>query len=251
VIIDSYAHVSATEYGSAELLLRQMDQTGIGQAVVAPGGMIDVRQMTRYLNGRLQPQRDVPNHVVYDALQLYGDRLHGMVGIDPTTGAAALRVMEEGFRQGCRGLQLTPVVHPFCFADSVVAEAVAGCGERGFPVYAHVLPTAGATTADYVALARRCPGTPFILGHLGLGPADADAIEWTAELDNLYLETSLGNYLILAGALARLGPHKLLFGSEFPLSHPRVELQKILLLDKTAHEAILGGNVRRLMRLDG
>ncbi len=247
MIIDGHAHVSATAYGNAGVLLAQLDQAGIDRALCVPGGMVDVRQMSRVILGRVPPDPAIPNHLVYEALDRHGDRLFGLVCIDPKAGTAALRMMEDGFRHGCRGVKLAPVVHQFGFDEPALAEAAAACGERGFPVYTHVLPVPGRTTADFAALARRHPATNFILGHMGFGPGDADAIDFAAELDNLYLETSLGNYLILRDALDRLGPGKLVFGSEFPLGHPRAELENVRLLDPAAHGPILAGNILRLL----
>jgi predicted TIM-barrel fold metal-dependent hydrolase len=247
VIIDGHAHVSATEYGNVVVLLQQLDQAGIDRALCVPGGMVDVRQMSRVLLGRVRPDPTIPNHLVYEALDRHADRIFGLVCVNPKDGAAALRMLEEGFGHGCRGVKLAPVVHQFGFEEPVLAEIATACGARGFPVYSHVLPQPGRTTADFAALARRHPETNFILGHMGFGPADADAIDFAADLDNLYLETSLGNYLIIRDALARLGPAKLIFGSEFPLGHPRAELENIRLLDASAHEPILGGNILRLL----
>lgn len=249
MIVDGHAHVSATDYGNVGVLLQQLDQAGIDRAVCVPGGMVNVRQMTRVLTGRVRPNPEIPNHLVYDALDQYPDRVLGFVCINPKAGAAALRMLEDGLRHGCRGVKLAPIVHQFRFDEPVLGEAAAAAAERGFPVYTHVLPQPGSTTADFAALARRHPGTNFILGHMGFGPGDADAMDFAAELDNLYLETSLGNYLIIRDALARLGPGKLIFGSEFPLGHPRAELENIRLLDPSAHDAILAGNVLRLLGL--
>ena len=249
MIIDGHAHVSASDHGNAAVLLAQLDQAGIERAVCVPGGMIDVRQFSRILTGRLRPDPTIPNYVLYDALDRYGDRLYGLVCINPCQGAAALETMRQGFEHGCRGVKLAPLVHGFSFDEPVLEEVAAACSEQGFPVYSHVVPKPGSTTADYAALARRCPGTAFILGHMGFGPGDIDAIEFAAELDNLYLETSLGNWLLLRDALARLGPGKLVFGSEFPLGHPKAEMENVLLLDKTAHAAILGDNMLRLLGL--
>lgn len=249
MIIDGHAHISASDYGNASVLLAQLDQAGIERALCVPGGMIDVRQFSRIFSGRLRPDPKIPNHVLYEALDRHGDRLYGLVCINPCLGSAALETMREGFDHGCRGVKLAPLVHGFSFDEPVLEEVAAACAEHGFPVYSHVLPKPGSTTADYAALARRCPQTAFILGHMGFGPADVDAIELAAELGNLYLETSLGNWLILRDALARLGPGKLIFGSEFPLGHPKAELENVLLLDKTAHTAILGANILRLLGL--
>ena len=247
MIVDGHVHVSATEYGNVDILLVQLDQAGIDRALCVPGGMIDVRQFSRILSGRLQPDPKIPNHLVYDALARHGDRLYGLVCVNPREGAAALQMMRQGFEHGCRGVKLAPLVHGFKFSDSILDEIASACAELGFPIYTHVLPARGTTTADYAALARRCPRTQFILGHMGFGPGDIDAIEFAMELENLYLETSLGNYLIIRDALARLGAAKLIFGSEFPLGHPRAELQNVLLLDPAAHRAILCDNVLRLI----
>ena len=247
VIVDGHVHISATDYGNVDVLLNQLDQAGIDRAVGVPGGMIDVRQFSRILNGRLRPNPNIPNHLVYEAIQQHGDRLDGLVCINPRQGAATLATMQEGFAHGCRGVKLAPLVHGFSFEDPILGEVAAACGERGFPIYSHVVPTPGATTADYGALARRWPNTHFILGHMGFGPGDADAIDLAAELANLYLETSLGNWLILRDALACLGPSKLIFGSEFPLGHPKAEMENVRLLDRASHESILGRNMLRLL----
>jgi predicted TIM-barrel fold metal-dependent hydrolase len=249
VIIDGHAHISASDYGNADVLLAQLDQAGIERALCVPGGMVDVRQFSRILSGRLRPDPNIPNHVLYEALDRHGDRLYGLVCINPRQGPATLETMRQGFARGCRGVKLAPLVHGFAFEEPVLEEVAAACAEQGFPVYSHVLPKPGSTTADYAALARRCPNTRFILGHMGFGPGDIDAIEFSAELDNLYLETSLGNWLILRDALARLGPGKLIFGSEFPLGHPKAELENVLLLEESAHAAILGDNILRLLGL--
>jgi predicted TIM-barrel fold metal-dependent hydrolase len=247
LIVDGHAHVSATDYGSVALLLAQLDDAGIDRVLCVPGGMVDVRQFSRVLDGRLPPDRRIPNDLVYDALERHHNRVYGLVCINPHDGVSAVRMMEEGFRRGCRGVKLAPLVHQFRFDAPVLADVAAACGERGFPVYSHVLPGPGMTTADYAACARRHRETNFILGHMGFGPGDVDAIDFAAEQGNLYLETSLGHYLIIRDALDRLGPAKLVFGSEFPLGHPRAELANVRLLDASAHKAILGDNILRLL----
>lgn len=249
MIVDGHVHVSDSDFGNVDLLLDQLDRAGIERALCVPGGMVDVRQFSRIFSGQYRPDPTIPNHLVYDAIEQHADRLYGFVCVNPHDGTAAVEMLREGFDRGCRGVKLAPIVHQFPFASETLDEIAAICAERGFPVYSHVLPNPGMTTADYAEFARRNPPTNFILGHMGFGPADADAIEFAAEMDNFYLESSLGNYLILCDALQRLGPSKLIFGSEFPLSHPKVELEKILLLDESAHEAVLGGNIMRLIKL--
>jgi len=250
MIIDGHAHVSDSDFGNIDVLLAQWDLAGIQRGLCVPGGMVDVRQFSRIFSGAYRPDPHIPNHLVFDAIQRHGDRVHGLVCVNPHDGSDAIVMLRSGLEQGCRGVKLAPIVHQFQFSAPVLDEIAGCCGEQGFPVYSHVLPGPGMTTADFAALARRCPGTNFILGHMGFGPADADAVEFAVELNNLYLESSLGNYLILKEALERLGPTKLIFGSEFPLSHPKAELEKIRLLDPAAHESILKTNILRLLRIE-
>jgi predicted TIM-barrel fold metal-dependent hydrolase len=251
MIVDGHAHITSAAYGSADVLLAQLDQAGIDRCLCVPGGMLDVRQFDLVLTGRVVPDPRIPNPLVYEALQRHGSRLYGLVCLNPHDGAAAIGMMEDGFRHCCRGVKLAPMVHRFRFDLPVVKEVAAACGERGFPVYSHVVPAPGATTEDFAALARSCPQTAFILGHMGFGPYDSTAIARAAVLPNLYLETSLGNYLALHDALETLGPNKLVFGSEFPLGHPRAELENVRLLSDSAHAAILGTNILRLLNLAG
>ena len=253
MIIDAHAHLSPTSYGDPEIYLAQLAAAGIERGVAVPGGMLDVRRMTDYIIGRARPENPVPdNDFVAAACRAAEGRLERLVCVDPHSPEAVAR-LEEGLRAGGRGLKLSPITHEFSFASRAVADLAACCGEHGYPVYSHVVYSPGASTARFVALAREFPRTNFILGHMGFGPADQEGLEAAASMDNFFLETSTGNYLHLREAVRRAGPGKLIFGSEFPLSHPEVELHKILLLDLpgAALERILGGNIAELLHLAG
>jgi hypothetical protein len=250
MIIDAHTHVFAdgSPYGSVRQLIAQMEAAGIDRTVCVPGWM-DLPHLTEVIAGRRQAEQNVPNHLVYDAIARHPGRLYGFVCLNPKLGAAALQTLQEGFAHGCCGVKLAPLVHRFAFTEPVLQDVAAACAERGFPIYAHVLPIPGTTTADYAAWARRCPRTHFILGHMGFGPADGEAIDLAAELPNLYLETSLGTYLGVCEAVHRAGANKVIFGSEFPLSHQQPELVKVQLLDPAARPAVLAGNIARLLNI--
>ena len=251
MIIDAHAHLSETSYGDAETYLAQLRRSGIEHGVAVPGGMLDVRRMTDYITGQAKAEHPVPNNeYVRTVCQGSQGRLYNFICLDPHD-RNALTALEEGLRQGDRGLKLSPLSHEFSFASRAVADLAACCGEHGVPVYTHVVYSPGACTARFAALARQFPRTNFILGHMGFGPADQEGLAAAASLDNFFLETSTGNFLHLQEAVKRVGARKLIFGSEFPLSHPMAELTKILLLDLTddARELILGGNIAALIHL--
>lgn len=103
-------------------------------------------------------------------------------------------------------------------------------------------------------LAGQYPDLDFIIPHLG-GFADdwmtqLQVIDQLCRYPNVYADTSGVRYWeVLVQAVRRAGPHKLLFGSDGPLLHPALELQKIRLLrlPRAREAAITGGNLRRLL----
>jgi predicted TIM-barrel fold metal-dependent hydrolase len=104
-------------------------------------------------------------------------------------------------------------------------------------------------------LAAEYPDVNFIIPHLG-----SFADDWSAQLafsdlladrPNLFTDTSaVRRFDLLERALARAGPHKILFGSDGPWLHPGVELAKVELLHLSprARSLVLAGNFLRLTR---
>lgn len=252
MIIDAHAHISETTYGNAQLYLDQLQEAGIERGIVVPGGMMDVRKMTDYITGRAKPEHSEPNNqYVADFCQSHSEKFKGFVCINPHD-PQALEKLEQGFRDGFVGLKLSPMSHEFSFSSKLVADLTVCCGEHGFPLYSHVVFSPGASTAKFASLAWQFPKTNFILGHMGFGPADQEGLKAATVMDNFYLETSTGNFLHIQEAVKKAGSRKIIFGSEFPLSHPAAELQKIFLLrlPEQKQEQILGGNIKTLLHLD-
>jgi uncharacterized protein len=250
MIIDAHAHLSPTPFGSAENYMEVLKQSGIQQGVVCPGGMLDVRKMNDFVSGQKKPDTTPKNDYVSQSVQAHPG-LHPVACVDPCDSQSIAK-LEAYLSQGFRGLMVSPLVHKFAFSDGTMAELAALCGDRGVPIISHNGWRPGANTLDYVRLAKAFPRTNFILEHMGAHPADAEATDATASLDNLFLETSLGAHLHIVETVKKAGANKLIFGSEYPLSHPAVEMKKVFLLPITdgERERILGGNIRGLLRLD-
>lgn len=250
MIIDAHAHLSPTTYGSMEQYLEVLSQSGIEQAVVCPGGMLDVRKMNDFVFGAKKPDTTPKNEYVSQSVRSH-PKLHGIACVDPRD-PRALEQLEVHLEQGFRGLLVSPLIHAFGFPDDAMADLATLCGEHGVPIVSHNGWRPGANTPDFVQLARRFPRTNFILEHMGAPPADVEAADAAAELDNFFLETSLGSYLHIVETVKKAGASKVIFGSEYPLSHPALEMKKVCLLPITEaqREQILGGNIRGLLRLD-
>lgn len=251
MIIDAHAHLSDTSYGNLKLYLEQLKEAGVDRGVSVPGGTLDVRKMTDYVTGKAKPESLIPNNeYVAQACLNHPTLLTGLMNLDPHEENAVSK-LEKGFKSGFHGLKLSPMTHQFSFSSKAVAELAATCGAHGFPVYSHVVFSPGSNTAKYIALAKQFPKTNFILGHMGFGPADREGLEAALDLNNFFLETSSGSFLHIKEAVAKAGPSKVIFGSEFPLSHPKVELTKILILklSDSDRDRVLGGNIKELLHL--
>ncbi|MFN4180656.1 MAG: amidohydrolase family protein [Armatimonadota bacterium] len=103
-------------------------------------------------------------------------------------------------------------------------------------------------------LATEFPEVNFIIAHLGSFSDDWKVFQVMpnilAQYPNLYADTSgvrFFDYLLEAVQVA--GAKKILFGSDGPLLHPGLELQKIRLLKLPPEDEglILGGNAQRLL----
>lgn len=250
MIIDAHAHLSNTEYGNMETYLKLMKEAGINKVVAVPGAMLDVRKMTEYITGRAKPDNPVPDNLYIEKACKANQSIHGFICINPHD-KDVLSQLEKGKKQGFKGLKLSPLSHQFSFASKGVTGLSELCGNYGFPVYSHVVYSPGASTTKFIQLAKQFPKTNFIIGHMGFGPADQEALEAARDLPNFYLETSTGNFLHIQETVKRIGSSKVIFGSEYPLSHPGIELEKVLKLQLTdrEREEILSQNIKHLLQL--
>lgn len=105
-------------------------------------------------------------------------------------------------------------------------------------------------------LAQEYPDVNFIIPHLGSFADDWAAqksfVSSLARYPNIFTDTSgVRRFDLLVEAVRTAGPHKVLFGSDGPWLHPGVELEKVraLGLPPAAERLVLGGNLRRLLRL--
>lgn len=136
------------------------------------------------------------------------------------------------------------------WSDGPATDEVARAAER------HRMPVLfdpGGDVQRVTYLARRHPEVPWIVPHLSSFADDWRAqkrlIDVLVRLPNVFTDTSGVRYFdLLEEAVARAGPHKVLYGSDGPYLHPAPELAKIFALDLEPgdRELVLGGNVLRL-----
>ena len=207
-------------------LLRAMDAAGIARAVL----------LGWYWEN---PETAAEQNRFYTTcLREHPDRLSACATLHPAAGRGpALDAVRRAHEAGFVGLgELSPHSQHYAIDDPVWTEVLALAGELKLPVNLHVTdpesrPFPGRIETplqDFATLARRFPGTTFVLAHWGgLLPLRDPA---TRELSNLVYDTAASPLLygpeIWQRFVGTVGAERVLFGSDFPLNlYPRLELE--------------------------
>ena len=164
---------------------------------------------------------------------------------------------EEIERMHRAGVRLIGELVPYCcgwgdvgFAHKGMDEVLALAGEYGMVVSFHSM----GARADEYEMVKRHPGITFVGAHPGEKPTYLRHLEWIEEMPNYYLDlsgTGLFRYAMLSYGVGRVGAERFLFGSDYPVCSPGmnvggVEYEEI---GESARELIFAGNARRLLGL--
>lgn len=231
--------------GARERLLATLHECGVERAVVCAGGTIDLDLLSRQLILGGHVETDADNDAVLSACEGTGGRLVPFYFANPYRPAAFYKARAAEFR----GLEISPAVYGVGLTDERTEELVDIAAAVGHPVYAVCLDRPRASVADLVALARVFPQVDFVLGHSGIGNIDFYALALVQDEPNILLETSGGYTSVAEAALRRLGADRVVFGSEYPLQHPSVELAKFeaLRIAPEQWRLVAWGNAHRLL----
>ncbi len=247
-VIDTHAHIGHSDIpyssslqrnASPERLLALEDTAGVRYSVIVP---VTYRN---YRDG---------NAWIAAIAALFPDRFHPFARIDPSHSTAVSILEEAVDNLGLCGLKLA--LSPDKFNLRRLHDALELCSERNIPV----LVCSACCFEDYIALAKKHSKTRFLFGHMGGGfnsKAACMYINFAKEVDNVWLEPSFMAMTSYLEKAAHEVPHRLMFGSDGPVNHPRVEIEKFLQLDvdkatlsrflyKNAMEFL---NIERLPRL--
>jgi hypothetical protein len=246
-VFDFHARL-APRTGAVDDLVAMLDACGINRAALAAGGTIELSTLSRQLVDGGHVETDADNDAVLAACARSGGRFVPFFFANPHRPADWYAKRANDFR----GLEISPAVHGVPLTDDRTAALVAAAVSIGHPVYVVCLIRQGCGVADLVKLATDHPDGTFVLGHCGTGNIDFHAVELIADQANILIETSGGYSTVLRAALHRLGPDRLLFGSEYPLQHPNVELAKFDAVSVPPADWALVGwqNAHRLLGLE-
>jgi len=237
MIIDFHNHIgrSVDETESrAEDLIRLLDRAGIARSVVFA---IDTEEPgVNY---------ETENDKILEACGRYPGRFIPFCRVYPGK-QGAVPEMRRCAKNGFRGLKLHPRSDGFSFREcgEVLEEAL----RLDWPVMLHTERRRWCEPLEWEETFRRFGTLKFILAHSGKDNFK-DAGMLAQKYANVFLDTTTLSYNRTKVLLKAAGPDKLLYGSDYPYSHPEIELKKysLLLPEGQARRKVFGENAAKIL----
>ena len=130
------------------------------------------------------------------------------------------------------GAKLHPLLDGYLPADPAIHPVMRLLLERGLPVLIHSGHPIFSLPWSIEELAVAFPDNKIIMGHMGHSNVVYinAAIDIASRRQNVYLETSgMPMHTKIREAVERVGPERVLYGSDAPFHHPEVEMLKVRL----------------------
>ena len=216
MIIDSHTHVDKFGWKDPpETIIRLMNEAGIDKSIIMTyGDAPDVDGSLEYIS---------------ESVQKYPDRLIGYARMNPRGGKKAQEMFERAMKeQEFKGLKLHPVGN-LCHPNSEESiEMIKLAAKLSAPVLFHCGDEELTLPLQVAQAAASCPEASIILGHSGGYFHVDDAIRVAERHPNIFLETSAMPYpQKIKEAVKRIGPSRVLYGSDGPGCDPSLEVHKV------------------------
>jgi predicted TIM-barrel fold metal-dependent hydrolase len=215
-------------------MLARMDAAAVDMAMVCS------------LAQRIEPD------FIEDLVRAHPDRLFGFGQVQPQADGALEEIRRMAGVPGIRGLKLHPSLHGYHFADHGLLDPVfAACREHGLAILVNALDDAFVAPLAIEEISRGFPEVAVLIAHMGAVWNVPEACIVAARNDHIYLETSATMLSDVRVAYSRVGPEKIVMGTEYPGNDFDMERLKIAkAIEDPDHRALVeGGNLARVLGL--
>jgi len=233
-VIDSHIHwgpsITMGIEVTTEEILRQADECGVQRMVIFPfpsTAFADESIHHRLLKEAERTGRFLPYYCIPEDLRpvpvgkgFYGGKWHWVRGVQD--GASNYQVLD----------------------DPRLGEYIEASEAIGLPI---VLEEELAFTETFVKMTKTLM---VIIPHLGmLGGNPVDFLKAFGARENIYFDTALSSTETMMKFVEKVGPERVLFGSDIPFSTMKRELEKVLSLPigEASKDLILHKNLERLI----
>lgn len=223
-------YLAGDQYG-VEQMLSAMDAGGIDMAVACSLGQA------------------TDNDYIASIQSRHPDRIIGFGQANPRFPDAAAQVAACA-AAGLRGIKLHPTMHGYHFCDHGLLDPVLeACAEHGMVVLVNALDDPFCAPLSIEEIVRGFPTVPVLIAHMGTIWNLMEAILVAGRTENVYLETSSALLLDVRTAYDKVGPEKIVLGTDWPGSDFDLERAKIAraVPDEHHRAMIEGDNLARLL----
>jgi uncharacterized protein len=245
MIVDAHTHLF-DQYVTQKGLGLEEFVNGIRQAGINKALMFGLEQS---FFGPSQPA----NNAITAAARCYPGLLYPVCTIHPREGQQAIAEMERCAAElDMVALKLHPWLQAFAVAENGLIPVLESAARLDWPVIFHDGTPPYCTPLQIAYLAGRVPEATVILGHSGLSDFPLEALAAAKRNPNIYLCMCGVPLIWMRRFLAELGPHRLIYGSDYPFGGPaslKYYRMKIdgMGLAPADHSLVMGGNLLRLI----
>ena len=189
------------------------------------------------------------NDLVMDFMRNYPDRVVGLATLHPLFEGEVLKEFQRCLDAGMKGVKLHCDLSAIPYDDARTFPILERAGELNVPVLLH---TGEDSIAAAQHVASKFTDTNFIFAHIG-NKAWKQTARFARERKNVFLCLSglVFERGFLEEAVRQVGAERVLFGSDFVMVNPMINLSIVEGSELSAHdkENILALNIERLLRL--
>ncbi len=233
-VVDNASDYLGGDDFSVERLIEVMDAGGVDMGMATSLGQLP------------------DNDYIAGCVARYPHRIFGFGVVDPRKGSAAVDEVHRCASLGIVGIKLHPTMHGYHVCDHGLLDPIfTACREDGLAVLFNALDDAFCAPLGMEEIAKFFPEVPTLIAHMGTVWNTTEAILVASRTPNIYLETSSTQLLEVKTAYDKLGPTKLVMGTDWPGSHMDLERMKIAraIPDPADRALVEGDNLAALLRL--
>lgn len=218
MIIDIHTH-TGTMLGftmTEEMLLESMNKYGIDVSISSNGEAAEFDHKHNPIPHKLQKSQEA----AYAESIAFARKNPGKIKVMPWVKPHTQGVTEEFEKMLCKNLDVTAgiKVHPFHsnipFDSMQVEQYIKLAQKYALPVLTHTGSSDEDCCRRVFNMAEKYPDVKFIMGHMGLGTDNKEAIELMERQPNLYGDTAWVPVETTIEAIKRCGSERMLFGSD-------------------------------------
>lgn len=261
-VIDSHCHIYPEKIAKPAVIStgRFYDMTALGDGTVNSlltiGKRVGIDRFVVQSVATTPHQVQSINNFIADEVSLFPDKLIGLGTMHPDSDdlKADLAHIKE---LGLHGVKLHADIQKFKIDDKRCYKIYELCEKENMPILMHT----GDYRYDYSNPDHLTPvldtfkNLTVIGAHLGGWSVWDEAVEKLAGYKNFYVDSSSSLYELSVERATEIirtyGTDRVLFGSDFPVFSPDIELERFMALPLTDDEkrAILSENVLRLYNI--